>query len=90
VGLRKVVPTASITDSKAVILRKAAAHIMHLEALLSSRHPRSEAATREGSENRYREVSDERDESDASSESDNRQVKREREGSDENDWRASS
>jgi hypothetical protein len=33
-ALRKVVPSASPTDSKAVILRKAAAHIAHLETLL--------------------------------------------------------
>lgn len=33
-ALRKVVPSASPTDSKAVILRKAAAHIAQLETLL--------------------------------------------------------
>lgn len=32
--MRKVVPSASPTDSKAVILRKAAAHIAQLETLL--------------------------------------------------------
>jgi hypothetical protein len=62
---------------------------MHLEALLSSRHPRNGAATRDESENRYREASDEGAESEASSESETRQVKREREVSEENDWRRS-
>lgn len=33
-ALRKVVPSSSPTDSKAVILRKAAAHIAHLDAII--------------------------------------------------------
>jgi hypothetical protein len=89
VGLRQVVPSASITDSKAVILRKAAAHIKQLESILANRQTGSRNAQVEVNETRYREVSDERDESTTSSTSDNPDVKMEREGTEEGEWRPS-
>lgn len=91
VGLRQVVPSASITDSKAVILRKAAAHIKQLESMLANRQTSGRidrgSTPTEAGVIRYREVSDEREESTASSASENRDVKMEREASEENDWR---
>jgi hypothetical protein len=89
-------------------LRKAAAHIKHIEALLANRQNggRTTSAQRKGAggaggqdgdddtesvqprvETRYREVSDDRDVSTSSSTSENRDVKMEREGTDENEWR---
>jgi hypothetical protein len=97
VGLRQVVPSASITDSKAVILRKAAAHIKQLESMLANRQPGGRTApttdksgrtsSPERGVIRYREVSDDREESTVSSTSETRDVKMEREGSEDNDWR---
>ena len=98
VGLRQVVPSASITDSKAVILRKAAAHIKQLEAMLSNRQTGGRtSSTEKGGRtsspekgvSRYRDVSDEPEESTVSSSSETRDVKMEREGSEDNEWRPS-
>jgi hypothetical protein len=98
VGLRQVVPSASITDSKAVILRKAAAHIKQLESMLANRQSGGRtSSTEKGGRTsspekgviRYRDVSDEPEESTVSSTSETRDVKMEREGSEENEWRPS-
>jgi hypothetical protein len=94
VGLRKVVPNASVTDSKAVILRKAAAHIIHLEAIIQSRQSEGQAAYEDGrarsaeaSDSQYRENSENGEDSTGSSELESHDVKMERAGTEENDWR---
>jgi len=99
VGLRQVVPSASITDSKAVILRKAAAHIKQLEAMLSNRQKGGRisspekggrrTSSPEKGVSRYNDVSDDAEESTISSSSETRDVKMERDGSEDNEWRPS-
>ena len=92
-------PSASITDSKAVILRKAAAHIKQLEAMLSNRQKGGRisspekggrrTSSPEKGVSRYNDVSDDAEESTISSSSETRDVKMERDGSEDNEWRPS-